>query len=376
MSRCIHIISHTEHSVGSNNNWYVSTNCTVQALTALGYTVVIHSPPTDMRSFVTAVWLLLKKIRPHDIVYIISTDIVGYDKFSLLKLFRPTVRIFWEIHAVEEELLWFTKGYRTVLEVQKNKLLRFFYSRFVSASFCLSKPLLEYSKTILKIKNSFLISSVVNDTIFGKPSKNIQPRDTFIFSPFKAKKSFIVYWAGGEMYPWQGLDVIERVAKAVYELDRQIIFVIVGSNMWHTFTFIKNIVFYSRTTFENNMKMASLSNVCLALYTENCKRVTGYDFYYSPRKIIEFMALGKPVIATKTPEIEHIVKHNSEGYIVNNDPKKIATLILKLKRDSDLALTIGAAAKRKILHEYRIRNLTDAYERYFKQMELCIKNAK
>jgi glycosyltransferase involved in cell wall biosynthesis len=350
-----------------NDNWYVSTTCTIEALKGLGFRVILHSPTKNKLYFVKAIKILLKKISRNDMVYIISTDNFSYDKFTLLKLFRPTVRIFWEIHGVEEELFWFRNGTLAKLIVAKNKVLRFIYSRFVTASFCLSNPLLEYSSKKLKIKNSFLISSVVSDKIFDKPRKQSKLKDIFILNPFESQKNFIVYWAGGEVYPWQSLDVLEQVARVIYRLDKNIIFVVVGSNLWHKFSFTDNIVFYKRTTFENNIKMASLSNVCLALYSQRIKTVTGYKFYYSPRKIIEFMSLGKPVIATKNQEIEKIITHSINGFVSNNDASEIAKLILLLKNKQTLSSNIGARAKEKIYSNYRIKNLTDMYRGYFKQ---------
>ncbi len=62
-----------------------------------------------------------------------------------------------------------------------------------------------------------------------------------------------------------------------------------------------------------------------------------------PNKLIEYMACGKPVIASKNfPEIEKIVKSANCGILADHDdPKKIADAIMYLLKNDKIRTKMG-----------------------------------
>jgi glycosyltransferase involved in cell wall biosynthesis len=62
--------------------------------------------------------------------------------------------------------------------------------------------------------------------------------------------------------------------------------------------------------------------------------------------VVEAMALGKPVVATRPGGPEEIITHDSEGQLVTwNKPEELAQAILKYLRDPEWARSVGQRAK-------------------------------
>ena len=78
-----------------------------------------------------------------------------------------------------------------------------------------------------------------------------------------------------------------------------------------------------------------------------------------PTVIVEAMAVGTPVIATRVSGIPEIVSHNETGLLVDEkDPKALASAILHLHDDGKLCLRLKKNARAKVELEYDIRLTT------------------
>lgn len=64
----------------------------------------------------------------------------------------------------------------------------------------------------------------------------------------------------------------------------------------------------------------------------------------SALKAMEFMALGKPVVATRLPEQEALIRQGISGFLADT-PAEMADFVQELVRDQDLRLRMGAAAR-------------------------------
>ncbi len=72
-------------------------------------------------------------------------------------------------------------------------------------------------------------------------------------------------------------------------------------------------------------------------------------FYASPMKIIEYMAMAKPVIAPKTDNIEEIIDDGVNGFLFElNNKDDLVNIILKLVSDKNLRDVVGRSARQKI----------------------------
>ncbi len=70
------------------------------------------------------------------------------------------------------------------------------------------------------------------------------------------------------------------------------------------------------------------------------------DFYFSPLKILEYMAAGCAVIASDIGQIPELIEHQSTGLLVAPGcTAELATAILKLSHDPETRRNIGQAAR-------------------------------
>ncbi|HEX6506037.1 MAG TPA: glycosyltransferase family 4 protein [Chloroflexota bacterium] len=68
------------------------------------------------------------------------------------------------------------------------------------------------------------------------------------------------------------------------------------------------------------------------------------DFYFSPLKLFEYLAMGKPVVASNVGQIATTIQHGQNGYLVEpDDVQSLAAALLKLATDADLRAQMGAA---------------------------------
>ncbi|MBN1892872.1 glycosyltransferase family 4 protein, partial [bacterium] len=87
--------------------------------------------------------------------------------------------------------------------------------------------------------------------------------------------------------------------------------------------------------------------------------------------LIEAMAAGKPVIATRVSNIPEIVSHGRDGFLVPpRDPSAICRYMDVLYHDSGLRKRMGSAGVRKVGAHFTLEIMADAYESLFKE---CIR---
>jgi glycosyltransferase involved in cell wall biosynthesis len=74
------------------------------------------------------------------------------------------------------------------------------------------------------------------------------------------------------------------------------------------------------------------------------------DFYYSPLKVFEFLALGLPVVASGVGQIPELVPHEERGLLCQpGDPQGLARALARLLDDPEEARRLGAAGRAWVL---------------------------
>jgi glycosyltransferase involved in cell wall biosynthesis len=78
--------------------------------------------------------------------------------------------------------------------------------------------------------------------------------------------------------------------------------------------------------------------------------------------ILEYMAAGKPVIATKGGGTAELVLDNETGYLINSsEPKELADKILILVNDENIRERFGLAGKSRVKEWFSIDQMVDKY---------------
>jgi glycosyltransferase involved in cell wall biosynthesis len=85
-----------------------------------------------------------------------------------------------------------------------------------------------------------------------------------------------------------------------------------------------------------------------------------------PKAILEAMALGKPVVASRIGGIPEVVLEGKTGLLVApQDSDELAQAIITLAQDSELRQKMGALAKKVALREYAIQDNITGMERIY-----------
>jgi glycosyltransferase involved in cell wall biosynthesis len=69
-------------------------------------------------------------------------------------------------------------------------------------------------------------------------------------------------------------------------------------------------------------------------------------FFGSPTKIFEYMALGRPIVASRLGQIGTVLEHGRTGYLVEpGDPQDLAAGLMTVLRTPDRGRSLGEAAR-------------------------------
>lgn len=330
----------------------VASDLTLQTLRSLGFHVQVMYATGNVMRFAGELLHAATYLPDVQYLYIIIDGRGALDKFSLLKLFNPRLQLIWEIHGHPKEPLWQTNALKIRFISMYRSFQRKILAKLVNASISTTDVLARYARGELAIPRSVILPSCVDLSQIqtwrhsGPVSKKIY------FSRNSGDKLFIVFWGGGSYLHWQALDILEKVAQYTYSRDKHILFVVVGSEFWHTFAFQKNIVFFHSVPHSEMFRFIDQADVCLALYHDRSLGITGLPFYYSPRKIIEYMSCRKAVIASKIRGLEGIIRHGVNGYLCSNEPEKLYAYIRYLRLHPQMKEKVGTEAYRTVTQHY------------------------
>jgi glycosyltransferase involved in cell wall biosynthesis len=81
------------------------------------------------------------------------------------------------------------------------------------------------------------------------------------------------------------------------------------------------------------------------------------DFYWSPIKLFEYMAMGKAIVASRLGQMAEVLEDGVDALLVTaGDEPALAKAILRLAEDAGLRTRLGQAARAKVLARYTWRH--------------------
>lgn len=85
--------------------------------------------------------------------------------------------------------------------------------------------------------------------------------------------------------------------------------------------------------------------------------------------LIEYMAAGRPVVATRVGDAERIVDHGIDGLLVQpGNPFQLGAAILELCEDEEMAAQLGRSASNKIAARWSMEKLVDEHAALYTQV--------
>ena len=81
---------------------------------------------------------------------------------------------------------------------------------------------------------------------------------------------------------------------------------------------------------------------------------------------MEAGALGKPVVASDIEGVNEIIRNEENGLLVpQNDPKRLAEAVMKLKTNPQFSFKLGRSLQNKIEEEYSLSRMVKKIEEIY-----------
>lgn len=160
-------------------------------------------------------------------------------------------------------------------------------------------------------------------------------------------KKFTIGYAG-HLYPWKGVDLIVEAVAAMPEVRA----LIVGGHdkepdLARVKAFAAELDCASRITFTGLMPpsdVASQLREADVLVLPNPRSAIS-NAHTSPLKLFEYMASGRPIVASDLPSIREVLRDSGNAVLVEpGDPQALVAGIQKIKDDPALAQRLAAQA--------------------------------
>ena len=317
---------------------------------------------TFSHKFVYA-FFLIKLIRAHnfDILYTRNPaqlgGIVGYLSKKIMGL--PLV---FEINGIafEEQELMRNKLSRTTDNLFNNMKIYFRKQKeiimwgradaLIAVTPGIKRYLVQHGVDENKL---WVIGNGANTELFKPMSQSIV-RSELRLDPVSKYVCFV-----GNLAPWQGVEYLIKAAPLVMEKNLQVKFLIVGDGVLRNklekmvcdFGLNEDFIFTGTVLYEDVPKYINASDVCVV------PKLKVFGYGYSPLKLYEYMACGKPVIATDTEGFEILEKHNA-GMLVNPEvSQELSDAIVKLLQNEKLRKKYSENGRRYVVENYSWKNV-------------------
>ena len=158
----------------------------------------------------------------------------------------------------------------------------------------------------------------------------------------------------GTFRPWHGIDILVDAFQQILKLKPRTGLFLVGSgpmlgeirNKIVSNGLSDNVRMSGHLPYERLPEAIAAMDICVAPYPPR------YPFYFSPIKIMEYMAMAKPIVASSLGQITELLSDGA-GFLVPPGQKGVlAQQISALLTNESLAMESGHRARERVLQRY------------------------
>jgi glycosyltransferase involved in cell wall biosynthesis len=279
-------------------------------------------------------------------------------RLQCLQRFPPRP-IVWEINAPDDESMaqfsvprrWeWRSGLREILRrrvwqarVNREHACRRRHARAVHAAVCVSTALARYATADLDIVRSEVVPNGSNAEMFASGSRAADPFDGM-------DGHFKVFYSGDFRWPWQGFDLIRQLATRAQRDERKIVFIVLNNSPANIGEVPPNIRVFDRVPYADVPAYLAAADACLCIYRSFSW--SRHGFYLSPLKLFDYMAAGKPIVASRLGQIAEVIDDGHDGLLAGEDVDELYERLAWCYDHPDRARQLGEAARAKITAFY------------------------
>ena len=247
-------------------------------------------------------------------------------------------------------------------------------TNFKEVSLRIARKIIAYSYSILPkkyIDKTELVTAAANIDLFTPEIDGTRIRKKYGLERFS-----IVGYAGC-FAEWHGVLDLVKASKQVIAKTDQVRFLMIGPNSSvRVLPMVRKMNledYYIFTDLVPYNEVPSYLNACEILaapynpstYAETRK----FGFFYSPIKLFEYMACGRPIVTSSCGNIPSIIKNKSTGCLFEpGNIEDLANAILFLLKNRKLSKKMGNNARKEVETKYSWKGVT-------KKIELILESA-
>ncbi len=188
--------------------------------------------------------------------------------------------------------------------------------------------------------------------------------------PDGARRRVVAF--AGSMRPWHGVNVLIQAGGMILTAVRDVFFLFVGGGdalddlTGHAARELGkgNFHFTGPVAPDEVARWLAAADLLTAPFAPERDPVRALQFakhgmWWSPVKVFEYMAMGKPIVASAAGAVPEYLTRCAVT-VPPGDPIALARAITRLLEDPDLAATLGAQAREKLLTSYTWKHAAEA----------------
>lgn len=162
----------------------------------------------------------------------------------------------------------------------------------------------------------------------------------------------------GTFGAWHGVEVLARSVKPTVQTNPTIRFLLIGDGILRTE--VERILredgvsdYVTITGSVSHDAIPSYLAGCDMLLSPHVQNTDGTQFFGSPTKLFEYMAMGKPIIASGIGQIAEVLQDGVNAvFMKHRDAEDLARKILLLASDPNVGGRLGRAARNDAVSRY------------------------
>jgi len=163
----------------------------------------------------------------------------------------------------------------------------------------------------------------------------------------------------GTFGPWHGAPMLAEAARLLpKQANCHFIFIGAGEERAQTESIIESAA--SRATFTGTIahdRVPAYLDACDILASPHVPSTDGSEFFGSPTKLFEYLAMGKGIVASRVGQVGEVIIDGENGLLAEpGDADLLARAIERLAADAELRARLGTAARKTAIELYTWRH--------------------